>query len=348
MRTQLSVVAIIAAAVLSAPAFAAIKWRGDFETGDLSQYGSKQMVSPDRIQVVSSHVYEGTKAAKFTVIQGDDPINASGNRNELVRKVQDPEGADVYYRWQTNFATDFPSASTWQLFAQWHQPENYGSPPLQFYIYGEEMRLTLGMDQRQVWKTPFVRGKWHDFILHVKWSDTPGVGFIELWYNGVQVLPKTFGMTRANTWMKLGLYRNENISAPGVVYHDGMVLGDTYADVMNAYASAAAPAPVVPTPTSVVPTPTSVVPPVVTIINPDVVTVPGDSIDLMPTPGANGEEQEPSGAVEQPVVTETSTVDEEQMNAEATTGGCSATGGSMAAFATLALGALLRRRRAKV
>src|SRR5213076_3091752 len=110
--------------------------------------------------------------------------------------------------WQTKFADDFPSPNTWQCFAQWHQPEDYGYPPIQFQSGGEKIQLMLGQEERMVWTTPLVRGKWHDFVFHVKFSDDASKGFVELWYNGEHVLPKTFGQTRANAWAKLGLYRN--------------------------------------------------------------------------------------------------------------------------------------------
>jgi hypothetical protein len=40
--------------MVSSPALAGVVWRGDFETGDRSQYSGAQMVSADRLQVVTS------------------------------------------------------------------------------------------------------------------------------------------------------------------------------------------------------------------------------------------------------------------------------------------------------
>jgi hypothetical protein len=223
---------LFAVSMLAAtPALAATIWTGDFETGDLSQWKA-EMVSPDRLEVVKDPIRQGRFALKATVIQGDNPINASGNRNELLNPTPQPEGSESYYSWSTMFSPDYPSEYTWQVFTQWHQPEDCcGSPPVQFAIMGEDIQLTLSTAQTLVWHAPLVRGVWHDFILHVKFSNNPNTGFVELWYDGKKVLPKTYGATRANTYLKQGLYRNSSISQAGVVYHDAMIQGETLEDV---------------------------------------------------------------------------------------------------------------------
>ncbi|MBI5547711.1 MAG: heparin lyase I family protein, partial [Deltaproteobacteria bacterium] len=72
-------------------------WRGDFETGDLSQWSRSQQVSSDRLRVVSSPTRQGRHALRVEVRQGDDPINASGNRAELVQMTNEAEGDERYY-----------------------------------------------------------------------------------------------------------------------------------------------------------------------------------------------------------------------------------------------------------
>ncbi|HSP80653.1 MAG TPA: heparin lyase I family protein [Myxococcaceae bacterium] len=213
-----------------------VVWRGDFETGDRSQWTREQMVSANRLQVVTSPVREGRHALKATVQQGDDPINSSGNRNELVYMSREPVGSEYYYRWSTMFAPDFPSAKTWQLVTQWHHEGNTGSPPVEFYIYGEELRLRIGgASGPTVWKTPLVRGEWQDFIFHVKWSPKADVGFVELWHNGQLVLPRRHIATQYSgmlNYLKVGLYRNSTLSPVGVVYHDGWVQARNLEDVL--------------------------------------------------------------------------------------------------------------------
>jgi hypothetical protein len=207
-------------------------WRGDFETGDLSQFSRAQMVSPDRLLVVSSPARQGSYAVKVTVRQGDNPIGASGNRNELVRLTREPSGSEYFYRWSTMFAPDFPSPATWQLFTQWHHDGSSGSPPVEFAV--NNGRMILYCSGTQVWSAPLVRGAWQDFIFHARWSSNPSVGFVELYLNGQLVLPRRYCATQFPgmlNYLKTGLYRNSTIAPTGVLYHDGWIMGHTLADV---------------------------------------------------------------------------------------------------------------------
>ncbi|ADO74388.1 heparin lyase I family protein [Stigmatella aurantiaca] len=213
-----------------------VVWRGDFETGSISQWSHTQAVSADRLQIVNSPARQGSYAIKATVQQGDDPINSSGNRNELVYMSHEPVNSEFYYRWSTRFAANFPSAKTWQLFTQWHHEGCCGSPPVEFYVYGEEIRLSIGGNSPViVWKTPLVRDTWHDFIFHVKWSPDASVGFVELYHNGQIVLPKRKIATMFSgslNYLKVGLYRSDTVQPVGVVYHDGWMQARTLEAVL--------------------------------------------------------------------------------------------------------------------
>jgi hypothetical protein len=216
------------------PAWAGVVWRGDFETGDRSQYSAAHMVSADRLQVVTSPVAEGRHALKATVRQGDDPINASGNRAELVYLTYEPAGSEYYYRWKVMFPADYPSARAWQLFTQWHHDGSDGSPPVEFYVYGEELRLRVN-DSVDVWSAPLVRGVWHEFVFHVKWSPDPNVGFVELWHNRERAVARRNVPTMYSgmrNYLKLGLYRSDTIAPVGVVYHDGFTQATRLEDVL--------------------------------------------------------------------------------------------------------------------
>ncbi|QSQ27496.1 heparin lyase I family protein [Pyxidicoccus parkwayensis] len=227
------------------PTGSSVVWVGDFETNSRSQWSSAQMVSADRLAIVSSPLRQGRYALKATVKQGDDPINASGNRNELVRMTREPVGSEYYYRWSTMFDSTYPSAKAWQLFAQWHHEGDSGSPPVEFDVYGEELRLNIGGSPGTiVWRAPLVRGKWLDFIFHVRWSPDSSVGFVELYLNGQLVLPKRNIATQFPgmlNYLKVGLYRNETIAQTGIVYHDGWTMARKLEDVLSPTAVLTAP-----------------------------------------------------------------------------------------------------------
>jgi uncharacterized protein (TIGR03382 family) len=228
-------------------ASAAIVWKGDFETGNLSQWTRAQTVSSDRLQVVSDVVHEGGYALKATVRQGDNPIQASGNRNEILYVTREEPGSEYFYKWSTLFPEGYPSVDSWQVFAQWHQDGCCGSPPLEFYVVGEKMFLRVGgSGGRVLWSSPLVRGRWNDFVLHVKWSSDPSQGFVEMYKDGELAVPLTMAATQFGgdrNYLKLGLYRDSSISQVGVVYHDGFTMGTHLHDVMPP-----APAPVVEAP----------------------------------------------------------------------------------------------------
>lgn len=311
--------------LLPAIASASTVWKGDFETGDLSQWSRAQSVADDRLQVVSDVTREGSKALKVTVRQGDNPIAASGNRNEVLYLTEEAQGSEYYYKWSTLFPDNYPIANTWQLFAQWHQEGCCGSPPLEFYVVGQEMFLRAGgSDGKIIWSGPLVRGQWNDFVLHVKWSSDSRVGFVELYKDGKLAAPKTYAATQfggERNYLKLGLYRDNSISQVGVVYHDGFAMGTTLDDVMP-------PAPVAettpaPPPVSLPTPPVQQTPPSTSVNPPATPQQPGTSVSLPGDPNApSGDLQAGQGC------------------------GASASGGMpvMAAAMALALVLLMRRK----
>ena len=324
------------AVLLPGLSWAGVVWKGDFESGTVGQYSSSQRVSADRLQVVQNPVTQGRYALKATVRQGDNPINASGNRNELVYMGPEKEGSEYYYRWQVMFAPDFPSVNTWQVFTQWHHNGCCGSPPVEFFVKGEQMRLTL-TDSVTPWTAPLVRGQWQDFVFHVKWSSGDSTGFVELWHNGKLVLSKYKHATMYpgdGIYLKLGLYRSDTVVPVGIVYHDGFTMGTQLADVQDAPAASE------PTPT---PTPEP---------TPDAGTPAPDAGSPTPDAGSPGEDAGTSDALPPstgtgsptpaPEIGAVVTPTPEAFHPQV---GCSSAGGPFGPLVLLGLGALLRRSR---
>lgn len=225
------------------PALAEIVWKSGFETGDRREWSSAQVVSgePERLKVVGDVKREGKHAMKATVVYGDKPIIASGNRNELIKMTLEPTGSEYWYRWSVRFGSTFPSEKTWQLFTQWHHQGNNGSPPVEFYVYGEEIRLNIGGNPGKiVWRTAMQRGVWFDFAFRVRWSPDPKLGLVELYLNGKQVLPPLSIATQFRdekgqpvlNYLKAGLYRDDKIKTTAHLYLDAFVIGTKQSDVM--------------------------------------------------------------------------------------------------------------------
>lgn len=222
---------LVLALAVASSASANVLWRGDYETGDLSQWAGVEGLT-SRLTIVQSPVRQGKYALRTELRQGD--YANSGTRNEVENssaQFNEVEGNDKWYAWSSMFASDFPAPNTWQVFTQWHHSGLTGSPPLEFDVYGENIQLAHN-GSTVLWRTPLVRGVWHDFVVHVYWSSTNG--YVDLYYDGAKALDHQATQTLYSgqyAYLKQGLYRDASIADVGVVYHDGMVMGTTLADV---------------------------------------------------------------------------------------------------------------------
>lgn len=212
-------------------------WKGDYETGSLSQWPIVQKVASDRIQIAQDPTRQGKYAARFEVRPGDNIGNTSP-RAEVAAELHEQEGDERYYRWFTYFDPAFPTnfENSFITFTQWRSTNESGAYS-SFMLWGDEIELRLDGTR---WEAPLVKGVWHEFIYHVKWSADPNVGFIELWYDGQLVMPKTAAKTMygnpgggIENYVKQGLYKSDEIPT-GVLYHDGFVSGTSLESVRNA------------------------------------------------------------------------------------------------------------------
>ena len=215
------------------------RWRGGFETGDLSQWDSVQRAAPDRIRVVRDPVTEGRRAARFEVRPGD---SLPGTGTEDLRaevatlRRRDPRGSERWYRWFTWFDKGFPTGDpdSFVTFTQFKK-DGEGGGPVSFMVWGDQVQLRT--DEIH-WSARLEPRRWHEFLFHVRWSPDPNVGFVELWYDGEHVVPRTKADTMhhdeqgrvLDNYLKQGLYQAAGLPA-AVVFHDGMAAGDSRAAV---------------------------------------------------------------------------------------------------------------------
>ncbi len=218
---------------LAAPlsANAAVVWRGDLATGDLSQWSGTEVAASNRLQVVTSPLRSGAHSMRVQVDSGD--LVNGGCRAEAFAHTE-TEGSERYYAWSTLFPSDYPVSSLWQVFTQWHHGGSTGSPPLSFDAESEQIKL-IANGVTTLWSTPLLRGVWRDFVFHVKFSANASLGFVEVWLDGVQVLAKTSLATLypgQTVYLKQGYYRSPSISGNQVLYHSGMIEGENLLDVL--------------------------------------------------------------------------------------------------------------------
>jgi hypothetical protein len=201
----------------------------------------------DRLITVTSPVKEGLHALKATVYPSDkhyDNVNnnkcsggGDSTRSEVVlsnHPFKDGQ-QDVWYHWYTMFPNDFQTTSRFQVWTQWHQIDSNatGPVPVVFDVDKHGNLLMIVNDKQLPWTGSLTPGVWHEMLFHVKWS-TSQDGFVELWENGIKVVPKTPGPTLDvrypdknnpldGVYLKQGLYLDPTgITNPQSIFHDGM------------------------------------------------------------------------------------------------------------------------------
>lgn len=216
-----------------------IYWRGDAESGDLSQWCTTFREAPDRIQVVTSPVKQGRYAYRINVQANDNPSGERATLSQICRPTERP-GDDKYYGMSVMLPSGFPDYSAWSQVMQF-KANDTGSPPVQITYTGGQWQLThrpnVSSGNIVKWRTPARKGVWESFIFHIKWSSNPQTGLIELWYNGNRVasfntstIHVMNGVTYPN-FVAIGHYRDASISDNVILYHDGFVSGSTFASV---------------------------------------------------------------------------------------------------------------------
>jgi len=214
-------------------------WAGDFETGSFSQWTEVEEATDDRVQLVESPARQGRWAGRFEVRPGDEV--SGGNRAEVRTSgdVRFVEGDEYWFGWSTGFSEDFPNEDLWGIFMQLKN-DGTGSPPVEMSIQDDEIELKQSTPREGGYKfvesesVDIARGTWHDFVLHVKFSSDPEVGFLELWHNGKLLQPKMSGQTLRPglfSYVKQGYYRSGDHTQPGVIFQDAMRLGRSYEEV---------------------------------------------------------------------------------------------------------------------
>jgi hypothetical protein len=207
---------------------------GDFETGNLTQWSVAARARPSSITVVRKPVRQGRFAARFEVRRGDNPIGF-GDRAQIQINTGEREGQTRWYSWSTQFAKNFPRYANWQLVAQWHARAD-GSPPIGFFVDDDDLVLQVHRTGRpgqvlgvvDIWRGPLLRGRWRDIKMHVHWSGSDRLGWVELWIDGARQRFDDGSLRRRirtmfpgiGNYFAIGYYRQSGLARTGVVYHD--------------------------------------------------------------------------------------------------------------------------------
>jgi len=229
-RVQMMIsVRLLAGLLLALAPPAEVIWRGDFETGNLDQW--KGAPKADGIKVVQDPVREGKYALRI------DGTNAAkrGNLDRIEfqhQPQQTGEGTERYFGWSVYLPKKFTDA---HHNVGYFESRNSWSQAMAFEVKGEDLKFTTRVPYKLHWtgNGKLTPGRWHDFALHVLWSRDPAKGFVEVWFDGEQVVPlaKTATLRDENpVFFQLGLIR-ETSDVPETIIIDHIVEATTLKDV---------------------------------------------------------------------------------------------------------------------
>lgn len=225
---------IIVLLVLASPAPAAELFKGNFETGNLSQWSFVQSI-PGRVTAVKSPVSEGTYSGRFEVKEGDKEPGTEKPRAVAFSGQTFKEGDIRYFRILSRVDSwDFGHwGIIWQI-----QDQSGGSPPLSLQIYDDKgtpmLWLGPGSGPGEYWEAPMPElGNWFEVVIRV---DFGAKGSLQVWLDGdpQEMLNEETTYDEIDTLGTapgedmLGINRSSSSTTTAVVYHDDYRVTDQF------------------------------------------------------------------------------------------------------------------------
>lgn len=216
-------------------------WRGDFETGDTSQWDGElngMAGGEDLITIVGDPVIEGASAVRIELT--NDAVWPNGlKRVELHHSPDNTRtaaGEDLYFAWSFYLPEALPSDPEATI-GYWETDVSY-QQLMAFAVIGDDLRFSTNHPSwREVWRGAGVvtPGTWHRIALHVLWSTDEAVGTVDVWFDGEAVVTGAHAQTLVDgnsAFTQLGLLRGAiEFSDRPVILIDDAVEGDSLASV---------------------------------------------------------------------------------------------------------------------
>lgn len=228
---------------LTIPLCGQVIFRGDFETGDLSQWENSgtrgQNIKPGNVDVVTDIVRRGKYAVRFT-IHPQDVFNERQLRVQLggpritvaegtetflrfsLYVAQAPQDRDNFFYWEGAPPPRYNNVMTW-----WLEPSPTGGTKIR---YGTGNLGRNGVE----WEADFAIGQWHDLVMAIRWSEDAQQGRVRLWFDNKPVLDRALRTKGPENvyFCQPGIHRSPHTSSIDSLYLDEFVLGTTLADVL--------------------------------------------------------------------------------------------------------------------
>jgi len=237
-------------------AHAGVLWQSDFETQDLSDWDSYVLHSNHWYFTTTPLARSGQYSARCELHTEDTYNSFQRTEIEYSAPLSGFEGSDLYYAFSAQLSSASPFLPMDHEIAFW---ESTGGS-VYHQMFGVHVdnsatpaRVSLSTDPEdgswvEQWHGSMTADVWHDFVLHVKWSLDPSVGFVELWYDGAHVVQKQTMRTMVSengpTSMTGGLvsaFHTGILLSPiqmnkpvEVVFLDRFMIGTALSDVVDA------------------------------------------------------------------------------------------------------------------
>ena len=250
-QIRYSLLLILSVMIFCQTGAAAVIFKADFETGDLSQWGASgtrgQNATARNIQVVTDIVQEGKYAGKFTIHE-DDVFNAQQLRVQVggprvtveegsdtymsfyMYMAEPPKDRDNFFYWEGSPPPRYDNVMTW-----WVEPKEGGGTLIK---YGTG---NLGRNGTH-WSADFTTGKWHQMAMHIHWSEDAEKGNTRLWFDGALVLDKKLKTKGPESvyFCQPGIHRSPHRPTVDTIYFDNFILADTLEEVVKSTAAGSA------------------------------------------------------------------------------------------------------------
>ena len=238
-RTLSRALLLVTALLGSKQASAEVLWKGDFETGDLTQWDTTNLIKTgdrDNLVFVTDKVADGTKAAEITL--RPDVIFEPYNQSRVEVKhngLRTKNGEESYYAWSFMVPADAELRSNigyWEsrvtsknTMTFWIEPGE-GGTVIKFGT-GD-----LGATLR--WTAKLELNEWHRIAIHNIWSQDQNVGKVDVWYDGTQVVTGATAVKRDENevFFQMGLHRSDPADPVQVIYIDAARETTTQAEIL--------------------------------------------------------------------------------------------------------------------
>jgi hypothetical protein len=225
------VTAFLLTSRILSPVSAEVLWRGDFETGTTEQWRGVPKTGDFKV------VTDPVRAGKYALRIDGTNVARRGDRDRIEFQNQPAppgtaEGTERYFGWSVylpkKLTDDGHAVGYFETRNSWRQL-------MSFEARGEDILYSTRVPYARHWTgtgklTP---GRWHDFAVHVLWSRDSAKGFVEVWFDGQQVVPRAMTATLLDenaAFFQLGLMR-ATIDVPETIIIDHVIEATTLEEV---------------------------------------------------------------------------------------------------------------------